>query len=71
MIEVKKKEGESPSSLYFRFSKKVRRSGVVLEVRKRRFYGRVVNRRKVRVSAGHRAAKAKEIVRLKKLGLSA
>ncbi|MDO8504629.1 MAG: 30S ribosomal protein S21 [Candidatus Liptonbacteria bacterium] len=71
MIEVQKKEGESPSSLYMRFSKKVRRSGVILEVRKRRFYSRVVNRRKVQVSANHRATRAKEIVRLKKLGLSA
>lgn len=71
MIEVQKKEGENPSSLYFRFSKKVRRSGIVLEVRKRRFHDRVVNKRKVRVSAKHRATKAKEISRLKKLGLSA
>ena len=71
MIQVQKKEGESASSLHFRFSKKVRRSGVILEVRKRRFYGRTVNKRKVRVSAMHRADRAKEISRLKKLGLSA
>lgn len=71
MIEVKKKEGESGNSLYFRFSKKIRRSGVILEVRKRRFHGRVVNKRKVRISAKHRATRAAEISRLKKLGLSA
>lgn len=71
MIEVKKKEGESASNLYFRFSKKIRRSGIVLEVRKRRFHGRTDNKRSVRGSAKHRATRAKEISRLKKLGLSA
>ena len=43
----------------------------MIEVRKRRFHDRVVNKRKVRESAKHRANKAKEITRLKKLGLSA
>lgn len=71
MIEVKKKEGESAANLYFRFSKKIRRSGVILEVRKRRFHGRTANKQSVRGSAEHRATRAKEISRLKKLGLSA
>jgi ribosomal protein S21 len=71
MIEVQKKEGESGANLYFRFTKKVRRSGVILEVRKRRFHGRTPNKRSVRGSATHRATRAKEISRLKKLGLSA
>jgi ribosomal protein S21 len=70
MIEVNKKEGESASNLYFRFTKKVRRSGVLVEVRKRRFYSKDANKRSVRGSAKHRAGKAKEIGRLKKLGLS-
>lgn len=71
MIEVQKKEGESASNLYFRFSKKIRRSGIVLEVRKRRFHDRTPNKQSVRGSAKHRAVRAKEISRLKKLGLSA
>ena len=36
-IDAKKKEGESATSLMYRFSKKVQRSGVVREVKKRRF----------------------------------
>ncbi len=70
MIEVNKKEGESASNLFFRFTKKIRRSGVLIEVRKRRFYSKDANKRSVRGSAKHRGDKAKEIGRLKKLGLS-
>ena len=69
MIEVKKKEGESGSALLFRFSKKVRQSGIMKEVRKRRFRARPVNRRKIRLAAQHRSAKKSETARLKKLGL--
>lgn len=69
MIEVKKKEGESSSGLLFRFSKKVRQSGVMKEVRKRRFRARPVNRRKRRLGAQHRTAKKAETARQKKLGL--
>jgi hypothetical protein len=69
MIETRKKEGESSNSLLFRFSKKVRQSGVMAEVRKRRFKGRAVNRVKRRLAAIHRSEKNKERARLKKLGL--
>ena len=69
MIEIRKKEGESSSSLFFRFSKRVRQSGVLAEARKRRFRSRAVNRRKRRLSAQYRAAKKVETARLKRLGL--
>jgi len=69
MIESKRKEGETPASLYFRFSKKVRQSGVLLEMRRRRFKGRPSTKRKVRLSAKHREKKIAEIGRKKKLGL--
>lgn len=69
MIEVKKKEGESASAVFFRFGKRVRQSGVLAEARKRRFRGRSVNRRKRRLSALYRKAKQTERARLKKLGL--
>jgi ribosomal protein S21 len=69
MIETKKKEGESSNSLLFRFSKKVRQSGVLAEVRKRRFTDRPVNRRKRRLAAIHRTAKNTERARMKKMGL--
>jgi ribosomal protein S21 len=68
-IEVRKKEGETASSLLFRFTKKVRQSGVLAEARKRRFKDRRINRNKRRVSAIYRAAKRAEMERLKKLGL--
>lgn len=70
MIEVKKKEGESSNSLIFRFTKKVRQSGVVTETRKRRFRDRAVNRRSRRLSAIFRGKKKAEVSRLKKLGLA-
>jgi len=69
MIESKKKEGESSSSLLFRFSKRVRQSGILIETRKRRFRSRPVNRQKRRLAAQHRAMKKTETARMKKLGL--
>ncbi|MDO8515875.1 MAG: 30S ribosomal protein S21 [bacterium] len=69
MIEVKKREGETSASAFFRFSKRVKQSGILTEVRKRRFYKRVVNKRVRRQSAKHRSARHTEIVRLKKMGL--
>ncbi|MBI4094583.1 MAG: 30S ribosomal protein S21 [Candidatus Liptonbacteria bacterium] len=69
MIEVKKKEGESANALLFRFTKKVKRSGILREAKKRRFRRRSVSRQKKRVSAHHREKKKKEIARLRKLGL--
>jgi len=68
-IEVKKREGESPSALLFRFSKRVKRSGVLKEARRRRFKTRSVNRNKRRISAIHKAQKRKDLDRAKKLGL--
>lgn len=70
MIEVKKKEGEAAGSLIFRFTKKIRRSGVLLEAKKRRFHKRPVSRIKRRNSAHYREQKKEEVIRLKKLGLS-
>lgn len=69
MIEVRKKEGESPAALLFRFSKRVKRSGVLKETRARRFRRRSINRVKRRLSALHREEKKKELERLRKLGL--
>jgi len=70
MIEVKKKEGESPNSLLFRFSKKVRQSGVLVETRKRRFTARSQNKRKRRLSAIFKSKKRAAMARQKKLGLA-
>ena len=68
-IEVKRKEGESPNALLFRFSKKVKQSGLMKEGKRRRFYARPASKRARRLSAQHREQKKKNIERLKRLGL--
>lgn len=68
-IEIKKKEGESSSALFFNFSKKVKRSGILREARKRSFRTRKISRVKRHASALHREIKKTELERLKKLGL--
>lgn len=68
-IEIKRKEGEPVPSLLYRFTKKVRQSGVLLEARRRRFQRRSTNRGKRRLSALYRGKKRAEFARLKKLGL--
>lgn len=68
-IEVKKREGEVPSSLIYRFTKKIQRSGVLREAKGKRFRRRPVSSAKRRLSALHRARKRKEFERAKKQGL--
>jgi ribosomal protein S21 len=68
-IEVRKKEGESGNSLLFSFTKRVKRSGILREMRKRKFHTRSVSRVKRKLTAIHRDEKKKEVERQKKLGL--
>jgi len=68
MIEVRKKENESSASLFYRFTKKVKRSGVLKEAKKRKFRQRPLNKRKVRESALHREARKKEVEQERKMG---
>jgi ribosomal protein S21 len=68
MIEVRRKEGENVGSLLYRFSKKVKQSGILKEVKKRKFRDRPINRRKRRLSALYRIKKEQEIAELKKYG---
>lgn len=68
MLEVRKKEGESMSSFLYRFSKRVKQSGILKEVKKKRFKSRAVNRRKVRLSAIYRLEKSKELAEQRKYG---
>ena len=68
-VEVKKRGGESASTLLYRFSKKIRQSGVVKEFRKRKFHERTHGKLQRRVSALHRVKKKAEVVRMRKLGL--
>ncbi len=69
-LDVKKRENENLNSLLFRFQKRVKRSGVLREARKRRFYSRNVNRIKRRASAIYRVRKERDISRERKFGHS-
>ncbi len=68
-IEVRRKEGESPNSTLFSFTKRVKRSGILKETRNRKFHKRPITRTKRRLSAIHRDLKKADIERQKKLGL--
>jgi len=69
MIHVRKKEGETSNALFYRFSKKIQRSGVLREAKKRRFYKRNENRLKRKLSAIYKFDKEKEVTKAKKMGL--
>ena len=68
-MEIKRKEGESATSLLYRFTKKIQQGGVLKEVRKRRFKARPVNKNKRRFLALKRETKSVEIGRKRRLGL--
>ena len=68
-IEVRKKEGEAGNSILYNFTRKVKRSGVLKEMRKRRFHSRPTSRIKRKLSAIHREEKRVDVERQKKLGL--
>ncbi len=68
MIEVKRKEGESPNAFLYRFTKKIQQSGVLKEAKKKRTYSRVVNKRGRKDSALYRLDKHTEMERARKLG---
>lgn len=67
-MEVRRKEGENPNSLIFRFIKRVQQTGVLREAKKRRFHDRPQNRLKRKLSALHRTQKKVEYEKAKKLG---
>jgi ribosomal protein S21 len=69
-IEVRKKEGESANAILYNFTRKVKRSGILKEVRHRKNHVRTTSRIKRRASAIHREEKRVEVDRQKKLGLA-
>jgi ribosomal protein S21 len=69
MLSVRKRDGESPTGLMYRFNKRVKQSGLVKEVRKRRFTDRKVSKLKIKLSALHREVAKKEYQRKKKMGI--
>lgn len=68
-LKVQKSEPkESPQKLVFRFIKKVKNSGILLEARKRQFWQPKLNKRARKEKAFHRAKMEQYYQRLKKLG---
>lgn len=67
-VEVRRKKGENVGSFIFRFNKKIKQSGLLKEVKKRRFRRRPPNRGKRKLTALYRQEKQKNLSRLKKYG---
>ena len=67
-VEVKRKEGETLGAFLYRFSRRVKHSGILKEAKSRRFRDRNVNRNKRRASAIYRTRKAEKVRRERKYG---
>ncbi len=67
-IEVTKKEGENAGSFLFRFTKRVRQSGIMKESKKRRFSARPENKGKRRKRALYRMEMEHTLEKKKKYG---
>ena len=67
-VTVKKREGESPTALVYRFSKKVQRSGLLRQTRSTRFHTRKINKNMRRKSALHREKRSAEVEKAKRMG---
>ncbi|KKQ21698.1 hypothetical protein A2999_01615 [Candidatus Wolfebacteria bacterium RIFCSPLOWO2_01_FULL_38_11] len=70
MIEVKRKEGESINAFLYRFTTKIKQSGILIEAKKRRYRNRPVSKIKRKLSALHREQKKKEFRKARKMGLA-
>ena len=68
MIKVDRQNRESPQSLIYRFGRIIRRSGLLVEARKKRFRGRPKSQQLKKKAALLREEKKKEYQKLKKLG---
>ncbi|MBI4993990.1 hypothetical protein HZC33_03535 [Candidatus Wolfebacteria bacterium] len=69
MLEIKRKEGESVNAFLFRFSKRMKQSGILLEKKNRRYKKRTVSKAKRKASAIYRDKKKKEYAEMRKKGL--
>ena len=67
-LVVKKKPKETPLELFYRFTKKLSRSGIIKEAKRRLFRDRNLSETKKREKALYREMKIKELQKLKKLG---
>jgi len=67
-MQIKRKEGESINSFLRRFSKRIYQSGILKEVKKKRFKRRKPNLRARKVSALYKVKKQKEMSKAQKMG---
>ncbi len=67
-MEIKRREGEPMGTFLYRFTKKMRQSGILIESKKRRFKGRPISKRSRRASALYREQKKKEVEKARKMG---
>lgn len=67
-LEVRKRQGETGTALLYRFTRKVKKSGVLTEVKGRRFYSRPTNKNKRRKSAFYREEKREALAKERKFG---
>ncbi len=68
MIEVKKKDRESPESLIRRFSRKIQQSGILMRARRTRFRVDEKSKREMRAGAMYKVKVRKVVNKLKKMG---
>ncbi len=68
MIEVKRKDRESPESLIRRFSRKIQQSGVLMRARRTRFRVDEKSKREMREGAMYKVKVRKVVNKLKKMG---
>jgi len=69
-LEVKKKEKENTQSLIRRFAKAIKKSGILKEARKRKFFQRPLSQKAKKNAALRRVKLKKEFERKEKLGLN-
>ncbi|MFZ2226616.1 MAG: hypothetical protein WA064_04110 [Candidatus Moraniibacteriota bacterium] len=68
MIEVKRKDRETPESLIRRFSRRIQQSGVLSRARKVRFRTDEKSKTELRAGAMYKVKVRKVVNRLKKIG---
>ena len=68
MVEVTKKDRETPTSMIRRFSRRMQQSGILLRSRKLRFFRRRPSRTQRRDAAMRRIEKQRDYERQAKLG---
>lgn len=68
MVQVKKRDKETTSSLIRRFTRRVQQSGLLVQARSTRFFQKQKSKRQVRLAALHREKIVAEKIKLRKLG---